>query len=216
MAADSMVDTANGTVTNSNGIHPASIGHFGLRTTPESFEKMVEWHLNFFNGEAVLKNDHAAFLRFDDEHHRLVIVADPGHKMVTSRRAACGIYHIAFTLATLNDLAISYEEKKALGILPHWPVNHGMSTSMYYFDPDGNEFEMQVDNFATAKEAHEFMSTAEYMSNPIGVDFVPEDFVRRVRSGESEEDIKKRPIIGERPTRWENSIYFKPEQKWDD
>ena len=45
---------------------------------------------------------------------------------------------------------------------------------MYYFDPDGNEFELQVDNFATAAEAHAFMATEEYISNPIGVDIVPE------------------------------------------
>ena len=199
----------------SKGIHPSSIGHFGLRTRPESFQKMVEWHKNFFNAEAVIETDHAAFLRFDDEHHRLVIIADPGHIMPESRRALAGIYHIAFTLDNLRDLADSYEEKKARGIEPHWPVNHGMSTSMYYFDPDGNEFEMQVDNFDTAKEAHEFMATEEYGLNPIGADFVPEDFVKRVRSGESEEEIKKRPIIGNRATRWENSIYFKAENKWD-
>lgn len=197
-------------------VHPTSIAHFGLRTTPENFEKMVEWHISFFNGEAFLKNDHAAFLRFDDEHHRLVIIADAGHKRVDNRRAACGIYHIAFALETLEDLATSYEEKKSRGILPHWPVNHGMSTSMYYFDPDGNEFEMQVDNYETAKEAHEFMATEEYRENPIGVDFIPEKFVERVRSGESEAEIKRRPVIGKRPTRWDNSMYFKPENKWDD
>ena len=147
--------------------------------------------------------------------HRMVILADPGHKHVEDRRAACGVYHIAFTLDTLADLADSYEQKKALGILPHWPVNHGMSTSMYYFDPDRNEFELQVDNFATVEETHAFMRTEEFRGNPIGVDFVPEKFVGRVRSGEDEAEIKKRPVIGERHTRWENSIYFKPEGKWD-
>jgi hypothetical protein len=98
--------------------------------------------------------------------------------------------------------------------VPHWPVNHGMSTSMYYFDPDRNEFEMQVDNFDTAAEAHAFMRTEEYKLNPIGVDFVPEELVRRVRSGEPEVEIKKRPVIGKRHDRWENSLYFKQEDKW--
>ncbi|KAJ0143329.1 Bloom syndrome protein [Fusarium oxysporum f. sp. albedinis] len=84
-----------------------------------------------------------------------------------------------------------------------------MSTSMYYFDPDGNEFELQVDNFATAEEAHQFMATTEYAQNPIGVDIDIEEFTRRVTSGEDEASIKKRPIIGQRLSRWENSIYFK-------
>lgn len=218
MAIDSIEQPASGTNGNSLNhklVAPKSIAHFGLRTTPANFEEMVKWHCNFFGGRVVHGTDHAAFISFDHEHHRLVIIADPGHKPVADRRAACGIYHIAFTLDTLAELADSYEQKKAHGILPHWPVNHGMSTSMYYFDPDRNEFEMQVDNFDTAEEAHRFMMTDEFKANAIGVDFVPEDFVKRVRSGEPESKIKERPVIGNRQTRWENSIYFKPENKWD-
>ena len=196
-------------------IAPGKIAHWGMRTTPENFEKMVEWHCNFFGAEVVYKLPSVAFIRFDEEHHRLVIVADAGHKPIENRRAACGIYHIAFALDTLADLATSYEQKKAHGILPHWPVNHGMSTSMYYFDPDKNEFEIQVDNFDTAEEAHKFMRTDEYKLNPIGVDIVPEEFVKRVRSGEPEAEIKKRPVIGKRHDRWENSIHYKESDRWN-
>ena len=60
---------------------------------------------------------------------------------------------------SLADPATSYEQKKARGVVPHWPVNHGISTSMYYTDPDGNEFEMQVNNFDTSEEALAFMAT---------------------------------------------------------
>lgn len=195
-------------------VRPASIGHFGLRTTPDKFEQMIQWHLNFFGGTIALRMPHAAFIRFDDEHHRLVILAFPQHEHIKDRHTAAGIYHIAFTLNSLAELATSYEQKKEHGILPHWPVNHGISTSMYYFDPDGNEFELQVDNFATAAEAHEFMASEEYAVNPIGVDIVPAEFIRRVRSGEDEKSIKQRPVIGRRLGRWENSIYFKPEDQF--
>lgn len=128
-------------------ISSQQIAHFGIRTTPDNFEKMVQWHLDFFGGKAVLRNHFAVFIRWDDEHHRMVILSDPNHHTVAGKTTACGIYHIAFTVPPLAQLADSYEQKAARGILPHWPVNHGMSTSMYYFDPDGNEFEMQVDNF---------------------------------------------------------------------
>lgn len=130
-------------------ISPSSMGHFGLRTTPRNFEKMVQWHLDFFGGRVVLRNEKAAFIAYDDEHHCLVIVNDPNNRPIEDRPIATGVYHIAFTLDNLADLATSYKQKKARGILPHWPANHGISTSMYYFDPDGNEFELQVDNFPT-------------------------------------------------------------------
>ncbi|KAM7211483.1 Glyoxalase/Bleomycin resistance protein/Dihydroxybiphenyl dioxygenase [Rhypophila decipiens] len=192
-------------------ISPASIGHFGIRTTPEKFEQMVEWHLNFFGGRAVLRNEKAAFIAWDDEHHRMVIVNDASHKPIPAedRPRAATVYHIAFTLNSLADLATSYEQKRARGILPHWPVNHGMSTSMYYTDPDGNEFEMQVNNFDTSEEALAFMATDEYRQNPIGVDIDVEELIRRIRSGEDEREIKKRPLIGQRLSRYENSIYFR-------
>lgn len=82
-----------------------------------------------------------------------------------------------------------------MGILPHWPVNHGMSTSLYYSDPDGNEFEINVDNFDTAAEAHAFMQTDEHMQDPSGVDFDAEVLVQRVRGWENECSIKKRPVV---------------------
>ncbi|KAK3402701.1 Glyoxalase/Bleomycin resistance protein/Dihydroxybiphenyl dioxygenase [Sordaria brevicollis] len=190
-------------------ISPASIGHFGIRTTPDKFEAMVNWHLNFFGGRAVLRNKHAAFIAWDDEHHRMVIVSDPSHEQIKNRATAATVYHIAFTLNSLADLATSYEQKKARGILPHWPVNHGMSTSMYYSDPDGNEFEMQVNNFDTSEEALAFMATPEYLENPIGVDLDIDEWLKRVRSGEDEATLKKRPVIGQRLSRYENTICFK-------
>lgn len=190
-------------------ISPSSIGHFGLRTRPEGFDAMVQWHLDFFSGRIVLQNKNAAFIAYDYEHHRLVIVQDEKHVAPVDKRTASGVYHIAFTLDSLADLAAKYEALKALGVEPHWPVNHGMSTSMYYFDPDGNELELQVNNFDTAEEALAFMATEEYARNPIGVDIEIDDWLRRVKSGEDESSLKMRPEIGQRLSRWENSIYFK-------
>jgi hypothetical protein len=43
-------------------LSPACIGHIGIRTTPDKFESMVEWHLNFFGGHCVLRNEKAAFI----------------------------------------------------------------------------------------------------------------------------------------------------------
>jgi catechol-2,3-dioxygenase len=195
-------------------LHPKYMAHFGLRTTPQKFDEMVDWHLKFFGGRLVLKSAEAAMIAYDDEHHRLVIVKAPDHEAAGNKKAMCGFYHIAFAFESLADLVTAYEQKKALGILPHWPVNHGMSTSLYYSDPDGNEFEINVDNFDTAAEAHAFMQTDEYLQNPIGVDFDAEVLVQRVRSGEDEQSIKKRPVIGKRLNRWENSMYFKPEDRF--
>ncbi|RAO71870.1 uncharacterized protein BHQ10_007882 [Talaromyces amestolkiae] len=193
---------------NSKLVSPSSIAHFGLRTTPDRFKTMVKWHEKFWGGRIVIQNETFAMFQYDYEHHRLVILSDPNAKPVEDRRKAVGIYHISSSLKSLSELATSYEQKKAMDIVPHWPVNHGMTTSMYYFDPDGNEFELQVDNFDTPEEAQDFIKSPEFSINPVGVDINVEEWIERVRSGEDERAIKTRPNIGPRATRWENSLYF--------
>ncbi|GAM38349.1 hypothetical protein TCE0_033r09005, partial [Talaromyces pinophilus] len=51
---------------------------------------------------------------------------------------------------------------------------------------------VRVYNFETVPEAIEFMNGPKFEENPIGVDYDPEEFVRRVRSGEDEKRIKMR------------------------
>ena len=69
---------------------------------------------------------------------------------------------------------------------------------MYYKDPDDNDIEVQVKNFDNQDEANAFMETDNFRMNPVGTDFDPEVFVRRVESGEDEREIKKRVEIGPR------------------
>ena len=69
---------------------------------------------------------------------------------------------------------------------------------MYYKDPDDNDIEVQVKNFDDQDEANAFMETEEFRMNPVGTDFDPEEFVRRVDEGEDEREIKKRREIGPR------------------
>lgn len=67
-----------------------------------------------------------------------------------------------------------------------------------YQDPDGNQLETQVDNFDTSEEATEFMMSKFFTENPLGVDFDPEDLIKRLQSGESDASIKKRKEVGPR------------------
>lgn len=70
--------------------------------------------------------------------------------------------------------------------------------SLYYRDPDGNQIETQVDCFDTTDEANRFMMSDEFCENPIGVDFDPEDYIQKLKSGVPVADIVKRPRIGPR------------------
>ncbi|KAJ9624498.1 hypothetical protein H2203_005233 [Taxawa tesnikishii (nom. ined.)] len=186
----------------SKKLSPHDIRHLVLGTTPDNYENMIQFYVKFLAAKVAHGSEHITFLRYDEEHHRLGIVSIPG---TTARSQIAGnvsgLRHIAFGFSNLTDLATFYEQKKAQGIKPQWIVNHGISTSMYFTDPDGNELEALVDNFDTAEEAIEYMSSPEFHENPIGVDYDPEEFLRRVRSGEDEKSIKTRPNIGPRARR---------------
>ena len=97
---------------------------------------------------------------------------------------------MAFTYAGLDDLIDNYLRLKELGIRPHRCVNHGVTTSMYYYDPDRNQVELLVDNFATASEGQAYMrGRSATDKNPVGVDFDPEEMVERVRAGLRTEEL---------------------------
>lgn len=52
-----------------------------------------------------------------------------------------GLYHIAWEVATLGELAAAKERLSAVGAVVG-ETNHGPSRSIYCHDPDGIEFEM--------------------------------------------------------------------------
>ena len=90
---------------------------------------------------------------------------------------------MAYGYASLEELLLTYERLQAVGIVPWWPVNHGMTTSLYYRDPDGHGVELQVDNFATEKEGDAFIQSEAFRRNPVGVSMDPDDLLARLRAG---------------------------------
>jgi catechol-2,3-dioxygenase len=176
---------------------PKYLAHVVLKTsTTETYKAMVDFYKIFLNATASYENDYLSFLTYDEEHHRIAIAIFPG--TIERNHASSGMAHVAFAFDSLQDLALAYRQRKKHGILPFWSVNHGPTTSIYYKDPDGNEIETQVDNFDTNEEVDEFMTSPAFVNNPIGVDFDPEDLIKRLNSGEAESSIKKRPESGSR------------------
>lgn len=192
-------------------LSPKRMCHIVLRVQPEKYQAMVDWYVAVLGGRVVWGDDVLSFITYDDEHHRVAITGRPGTVPRGAGGAgdatnACGLAHVSFAYDTLGELLAAYEQRRRLGIRPTWCVNHGPTTSIYYADPDGNEVETQVDNFASAGEATAFMNGDEFRRNPMGVDFVPEELIRRLRGGEADSELKRRPEIGARTTRADGYI----------
>lgn len=175
-------------------LSPSSLAHVVLRTA--NFQAMIDFWMTFLGAVITHKNDSLAFLRYDDEHHRIAIITMPTTLPRAGNKA--GLHHVAFSYDNLTGLVQSYKQRKEYGILPTWCVNHGPTTSIYYQDPDGNMIETQVDNFDSLEEANEFMSGGLFAENPIGTDFDPEELIQKMDRGVDESELKKRIEIGPR------------------
>ncbi|MFD4862943.1 VOC family protein [Streptomyces atratus] len=167
---------------------PGKLAHIVLRTG--RLPVMTEWYIRVLEGRVTFANDALAFLTYDDEHHRVALVATGASERPTD--AHTGLHHAAFTYATIGDLLGTYQRLKDDGILPFWCINHGPTTSMYFEDPDGNHIELQIDNFATEEALDEWFRSGAFEANPIGVEFDPDDLVRRFDSGESFAELVRR------------------------
>ena len=101
------------------------------------------------------------------------------------------MHHSAFEYESFSDLMSSYARMRDEGIVPAFSLDHGITTSLYYMDPDGNFVELQNDNFGDWKRSTVWMRTsADFRSNPIGTFFDPEKVYQAYTSGQSFEELQ--------------------------
>ena len=113
----------------------------------------------------------------------------PGEaKNASASRDTPGVLHVAYAWNNLGELIDTYKRLKSYGVLPTRPIRHGLTLSLYYDDPDGNNMEFQIDTM-TAEEANAFMAGTAFAKNPIGETFDPDELVRRYEAGEAVDDL---------------------------
>ena len=166
------------TVNAAKEVTPTKFAHFVLLA--RDLEASITWYQTVLEMRIQHRNEQLAFLTYDDEHHRLAIAQAPNTEDVP--RGTPGVDHVAYTLDSLEDLLCLYKRLKAEDILPVWPINHGLTTSMYYEDPDGNRSEFQID-VLDVEAANEFMDSPAFAANPIGEDFDPDELLTAHRAG---------------------------------
>ena len=168
-------------------ITPTKLAHVVFQTNQK--DTVRDWYCTVIGARVVHEDDVFCFLTYDDEHHRIALLQDSSLEPAPAN--AIGIHHTAFTYGSLEALFATYERLKAADILPWMPINHGMTTSLYYRDPDGRAVELQVDNFESAEEGLEFMQSATFKNNPVGVSIDPDDMVTRLRAGDTVDPVSE-------------------------
>jgi catechol-2,3-dioxygenase len=152
---------------------------------------MRDWYCTVLDGHVVYEDAALTFITFDEEHHRIALLAPPKPLERRSPATAC-MHHVAYTFATLDELLDRYALLREQGIVPAVSIAHGVTTSMYYQDPDGNFVEMQIDNFAEPDDATRYMNGPEYAADSVGPAFDPEELLKARRAGASVDELTDR------------------------
>lgn len=151
-------------------------------------EEMIGWYCAVLDAHVVYEDDGLGFITFDDEHHRVAFIKAP---VALERKtpATASMHHAAYTFASIDDLLDRYVELRDKDIRPAVCVAHGVTTSMYYRDPDGNMVELQIDRFAEPDQATAYMNGPEYAADSVGPAFDPEQLLEARRAGASIEEL---------------------------
>jgi len=174
-------------------IHPRAIAHVVFRS-PDP-DRLADWYCSVLGAHVVLRHPMIRFITWDNAQDRLAFV--PLRKSQQPTRGKVGVDHVAFEMASLADLIATYRRLAAEGIDPIRCFNHGVATSMYFLDPDGNEIELSVDHFRDVADLNEWLATGDFDENPAGVALDPEDLATRVESGADEIELL-RPDVSHR------------------
>ena len=166
---------------------PARFVHCVLQSN--DLEAMREWYSTVLGAEVMFANKRIVFLTYDDEHHRIAFVKRDGLKPPV--KGHVGLDHIAYAYDTLGELVEAHDRLKAEDIVPRRSINHGLTTSMYYEDPDGNGVELQIDNFDSVGELNDWFAGGAFNRNQMGADIDMDEISRRLRDGVPEAVLRK-------------------------
>jgi catechol-2,3-dioxygenase len=138
------IDTEERPMGTDTATHP-TLHHVTLKTT--RVDEMVGWYTTLVGMRTIHHSEFGAWLTNDGANHRLALLAHPGFTEDPDKIPHAGIHHMAFEYPGIDALLADYERLRDAGIVPHGCLDHGMTTSLYYADPDGSSVELQADNF---------------------------------------------------------------------
>jgi catechol 2,3-dioxygenase-like lactoylglutathione lyase family enzyme len=182
-------------------VSPYKFAHAVLRTA--HLDESIRYYQVLLNARVHAQRPFFAGMTYDEEHHRLALIAVPATAAVDNGTvgvpvadangadlapvafaAAPGLEHLAFTFESLAALLGTYVRAKAAGIKPAYCINHGPTISLYYADPDGHKTELQIDTMSM-ELAKEYAESDVFASNPLGWPFDPDQLVQRFQAGDS-------------------------------
>jgi catechol 2,3-dioxygenase len=126
-------------------IRPDRIGHVVIKV--RDLERATRFYSEVL-GLQVMKIEPGfkmAFLASNGRDHHELAVMEVGPDAPIPQAHTIGLSHIAFRLRDEAHLRAAYDDLKKHGVAITTAVNHGVTKSVYFHDPDGNQLEVYCD-----------------------------------------------------------------------
>ena len=156
MAAE-VVKSSGPKKTDAEATVPTGFGYH-LVYTGEQYEKMVWWYQTLFGGDvSAVEGPPGEEYSLDESLDAVVIVKRPDLQKNETPfpPGKPGILHMAWSYASLAELMYVYRHARDNGIRVQSVLNTGILIQFYYNDPDGNQIELQIDNYDTSEETQQ-------------------------------------------------------------
>jgi catechol-2,3-dioxygenase len=134
-------DSANAGPANASSIAVARLNHAVLYV--RDLDRSADFYKSVFGFDEIARiRNFMAFFRAPGSanHHDLGLMA-VGPQAPRPPRGSTGLYHLAWEVPRIEDLAAAARVLSAAGALGG-ASDHGATKSLYGQDPDGNEFEI--------------------------------------------------------------------------
>jgi catechol 2,3-dioxygenase len=127
-------------------IQARKLGHVVLKV--RDAQKSKEFYMRALGLKVANDAPHmgAVFLSFGAQHHDLALF-----QLATGEAPAAeqpGLHHTAWQLGSFEELQAAYRELEKQGVHVESAIEHNVTRSIYFHDPDGNRVELYCDNFA--------------------------------------------------------------------
>jgi catechol 2,3-dioxygenase len=127
-------------------IHTDRIGHIVLKV--RNLERSRRFYTEILGLDVMkeLPQVKMVFLASNRRDHHEIALVEVGEGARAPEPGDVGLSHCAFRLKSADDLLAAYREFKQHGVPISFTVNHGVTLSIYFLDPDGNQLEVYSDN----------------------------------------------------------------------
>ncbi len=174
----------------------SSLHHINLKTS--RLQELIDWYGVVVGATVTFQGAAGAWLTNDAANHRIALLTAPDFIDDPERETRVGMHHSAFEYDCFDDLNASYQRMRDAGIEPDFCLDHGVTLSYYYKDPEGNRVELQVDNFGDWAKSIEWMQTSPaFAANPLGVFVDPAKIATAAGGGASFDEIHARAMSGD-------------------